>query len=510
MQYRIQFASPVVLGVLTLAACGGKLDVGGSGGSAGTSPTYAGTSGQQHTAGAGGSLATAGTGGSGHAGANDAGATHAGGSQSTAGTAGITAGHGGSAGSASASGGSAGELNGNGGEGANEGSAGDASGGEGANPGECDCATGEALTLVDCGGGRQFLGVEVYVSDDGSKIVYAPADDAHQVGNDLGTWTAAEGAVISSGYPLGLSGDGRVLLYGVGSDSLVRIDNEIIPVAAALRQLSHDGKVAAGVVETAGTSQAVTWTREGGVVATGVEGEYVIVATISADGSTIGGRVMNGIATGPQVLRAFVWSESTGPVFVGEPAADGSPAADAVTSISPNGLYAAGTVRSAELEYRVFRYSSSGLVDIGPCYSSAADCALSPDSGLSFSDDGSILAGTYGNQHGPTTGHAFVHTQATGVTPLAIGELTTVRGISSDGSLVLGVLLDGDVGIGTPFVWDQVAGLRRLPDILSAADVDTRGWTFKNASKLSKDGRVIVGEGTCGGASALFRVVLEE
>jgi hypothetical protein len=450
----------------------------------------------------------------GQAGANAAGASLGGTSASAGGHAGTASGNGGSAGSGIALGGSGGEVSGNGGEGANEASAGDASGGEGPQPGECDCATGDALTLVDCGGGLEFgPGIAAYLSDDGSKIVYAPADESHQVGLQLGTWTAAAGAVISSGYPLALSGDGSVLLYGIGSDCLVRVEDELIPVAAELRQLSQDGKVAAGVRQSAGGWQAVTWTREGGIVATDVEAGYVIVSAISADGSVIGGQIIDGSATSAEVRRAFLWSKNTGSVFLGEPASDGSPAGDVVSSISANGLYAAGIVRSAEFEYDLFHYSSSGLVDLGPCYSSVPgfDCARLPqESGLAFSDDGGVLAGTYGNQQDPATGHAFVYTPAAGVTPLALGELTTVRGISADGSLVLGVILGAEPGVGTPFLWDETRGVRRLPDILSDAEVDTRGWTFNGASKLSKDGRVVIGEGTCGGATALFRVALAD
>jgi hypothetical protein len=51
MRYRIQIGSPVMAPVLLLAACGGKLDVGGSGGTGGRSS--AGTAGSEEAAGAG-------------------------------------------------------------------------------------------------------------------------------------------------------------------------------------------------------------------------------------------------------------------------------------------------------------------------------------------------------------------------------------------------------------------------------------------------------------------------
>lgn len=520
---RRRVAGWILAAVSYVVACGGKMDVGGGNGEAGDGSTTGGAGGE-NGAGAGGQKpqASGGAGatdGAGRAGAGGAGSSGGGSAGRPAGAGGADAGSGGSAGMLAGVGGSAGTapvLGGNGGDDSAMGGEGanDASGGDGTTPATCQCATSEALTLIDCGGGRGFGGFSsTYVSVDGSTVIYAPIDENNQIGLDLGIWTAAKGATIVRGYPLALSGDGQVMLLGKGSTYYYSDASGETPVTAELRQLSQDGLVAAGVASTSGSRQAVTWTLEGGVFGTGVGVSDAIVLAISGNGSVIGGQAIDLTDTTFQTRQPFVWSESTGEVLLGDPPSDGSPPNGLVTALSADGRYAAGVIHTSESTVRLFHYSEgSGMTDLGPCYSTEVfDCATNPfDAGLSFSDDGIVLAGAVGGENDPQAGQAFIYREEDGMRLLPTNDISTVRGISRDGVFVLGVILDGPYGTGTPFIWDWDTGVRRLPDALATAGVDTSGWTFDDASKLSKDGRFAIGNGTCGGERAIYRARLPE
>ena len=78
--------------------------------------------------------------------------------------------------------------------------------------------------------------------------------------------------------------------------------------------------------------------------------------------------------------------------------------------------------------------------------------------------------------------------------------------MSSDGSRVLGVVSQGT---DDPLVWDE-HGERGLEAALRADGADLRGWQLTSGFALSKDGKVAVGQGTCGGKPALFRAVIPD
>jgi uncharacterized membrane protein len=395
-------------------------------------------------------------------------------------------------------------------------SSGGAAAGDGPGPTpDCSCATSAALRVIDCGGGRHFSGHgNTYVAFDGSALIYAPDDGTGQYGLYLGTWSLARGTVLTDGWPLGLSDDGTVMLFGIGSDYYYADGSGSTPLTAELRVLSRDGKLAAGVRSAgSGLLEAVAWTRTDGIAGTGVTASDVGVLAISRDGSVIGGRVADDSHASTDATRPFLWSEATGPILIGDPPTDASVPQGVVAAVSASGESSAGVLLTSAGNYRVFRRSGTGeLTDLGPCYSSPFfSCAAVPSPmGLSFSDDGAVLAGAIGAVGDPSAGNAFVYTDAGGMTLLAPDEPTTVRDISGDGSVVLGVFLDGLYDTGTPFVWDRTRGVRSLSDVLSTAGVSLDGWSLDDASELSKDGRVVVGVGACGGVPAIYRAVLPQ
>jgi hypothetical protein len=50
--------------------------------------------------------------------------------------------------------------------------------------------------------------------------------------------------------------------------------------------------------------------------------------------------------------------------------------------------------------------------------------------------------------------------------------------------------------------------MRPLRSVPEDAQVDLEGWALGKPLVLSADGKVVLGQGTCGGEPALFRAVL--
>jgi len=70
---------------------------------------------------------------------------------------------------------------------------------------------------------------------------------------------------------------------------------------------------------------------------------------------------------------------------------------------------------------------------------------------------------------------------------------STVRGISGDGSLLVG---ESHTALGAEaFVWDATNGMRNLRTALVSDGVDMTGWTLTHALGASADNKFIVGYG---------------
>ena len=490
------------------AACGGTLELGGSG--AGTGGTGVGT---------GGSGGHGGRAGAGNGSSSDGGAD--GGFPAQGGTGLHPGGGAGSAGKAEAGSGGAraGASNAGGGSGGTSTTAGDAgeggstagAGGDAAAP-ECDCAGSEALTLIDCGTTRAYGGPQAtYVSADGMVILFTPGFAGSEA--RLGRWTRATGTAITPGYPLALSDDGSIGLVGGAISGYYRLNADLTRTALPLetRLLSADGTTAVGVAETSpGVYEVVRWTEAGGIAGTGVIGNVAPGArgaepqAISDDASVIGGVYYD--QEGGDASRPFLWNGGA-PILIGDAPTDGSTPSGGTFAVSPDGTRLAGGILTHGGAYSLFTYSEAdGVTELGPCYSPFLDCPTANESYPVFSADGSVLAGTLGapDHSNPT---AFRHTAPGGVVSLDPNRSTEARGMSRDASLVLGIVSEGN-GSGTPLVWDDAHGERELEAALGEAGADLRGWHLTDAFVLSKDGNVAVGQGTCGGKPALYRAVI--
>jgi uncharacterized membrane protein len=67
--------------------------------------------------------------------------------------------------------------------------------------------------------------------------------------------------------------------------------------------------------------------------------------------------------------------------------------------------------------------------------------------------------------------------------------------VSADGTIVVGF---GNTAPGSEaFIWDATNGMRNLKNLLVAAGVqEVEGWRLTEATGISADGRIIVGNGT--------------
>jgi hypothetical protein len=160
---------------------------------------------------------------------------------------------------------------------------------------------------------------------------------------------------------------------------------------------------------------------------------------------------------------------------------------------------------------QIFRWTAAtGIVVLAPLWPSGATGDQTTDSRLWLNDDGSVLVGTFdlvSETRGPEPS-AFRWTEATGAVALAseAGQQSVVRDASGDLGVVVGYTREAE----QPFVWNATDGFRDLASVLSAAAVDLQGWTLSKPSALSRDGRVVIGEGTCDGVPAVYRAVLPD
>jgi hypothetical protein len=53
-------------------------------------------------------------------------------------------------------------------------------------------------------------------------------------------------------------------------------------------------------------------------------------------------------------------------------------------------------------------------------------------------------------------------------------------------------------------LWDAEHGLRRLKDVLEASGADLTFWNLESVSGMSSDGKLLVGEATCGSRRMSF------
>jgi probable HAF family extracellular repeat protein len=243
--------------------------------------------------------------------------------------------------------------------------------------------------------------------------------------------------------------------------------------------------------------------EELGALPGGTSGNYSDAYGVTPDGSVIVG--YSSTADGYQAVR---WTRETGLVGLGH-LAPGDHFSDAAHAVSADGSIVVGEAQSAQGQ-QAFRWAqATGLVGLGDLpggdfFSSA----------WGISSDGQVIIGHSTSAAGT---EAFRWTQASGM--VGLGDLpggdfhSMANAATADGAIIVGqsrtTLIDGDA-----FIWTAADGMRSLQEVLVAEHglgEALAGWRLSQASDISDDGNVIVGNGRApSGRLEGFVVVIPE
>ncbi|MCC5941917.1 MAG: BspA family leucine-rich repeat surface protein [Balneolaceae bacterium] len=309
-----------------------------------------------------------------------------------------------------------------------------------------------------------------------------------------------------------VSPDGRVVAgyttVDAGNQGYIWTENDGLTLLGTLP--GHSNSRATGVASNGqavvggifSPDRAYRWTPNGGMISLGSTNELASFAfDVSADGSVVVGRDQNRNLS----YQAFRWTAGGGMELLGGFIEGDHPSSEA-HSVSADGNVITGhsPMFNPGWELQAFRWTSqNGMVPIGE---------IIQDSRVIVSADGNTIIGTFNPGDGV---QGFRWTASTG--RVALGKLpgrlnSVARGVSADGSVVVGwsrgeLNEDRDA-----FVWTEATGMRRLQDVLEDEyGLDLTGWSLREAYDISDDGSVIVGWGRDPeNERRVFRVTLTE
>jgi probable HAF family extracellular repeat protein len=132
--------------------------------------------------------------------------------------------------------------------------------------------------------------------------------------------------------------------------------------------------------------------------------------------------------------------------------------------------------------------------------------ARSSSAAYAVNGDGSVVVGTQ-RPPGTLTQNAFIWTQATGMVILGAlpgDSAAMATGVSRDGTMVVGTSNPGEVfnpftnlamPQDRPFFWTKATGMQDVNALANAAGLNPNGFVLQNATGISRDGRLIYGNG---------------
>jgi len=297
-------------------------------------------------------------------------------------------------------------------------------------------------------------------------------------GSEAFRWTKEEG-IVSLGFlsenhitstAREVSGDGSVILGGSGPYALIGGDNEFIWTSengmvgigdlgsngfGRPQDISDDGTIVVGRGSGVLNSQAFRWTYETGAVGLGflpAVNPLSYANAISADGLTVVGS-SNSSTASASGTEAFLWTLDKGITGLGFLSEYSSSYA---VDVSGDGLTVVGN------NYQPYHHEIDGKIQL----------SSNQEPFRWTYDDGMIGLGHLPESH----------------------NRTMATGISADGSIIIGFSIARRIS--KAFVWDEVNGMRSLQDLLVDLGVDLTGWSLTEATDISADGLVIVGNGT--------------
>ncbi|MCI0365054.1 MAG: hypothetical protein L0219_14345 [Phycisphaerales bacterium] len=312
--------------------------------------------------------------------------------------------------------------------------------------------------------------------------------------------------------------------------------------------------IISGNIIFGGTYAAFRWTASTGLVDIynlGGIGTICRGYGVNAEGSVVVGMADYGVMSSTGIV-AFIWSEATGVIEIGDLPGGTYASLSAARGISADAAIIAGQGES-EFGPEPFRFTTADFTFFG-----LGDLKGGAFGGSAFgiSADGTTIVGSSVSTDGT---QAFRWTESEGIVPL--GYLPTVEGVvpfseayaaSADGSVVVGLsrslasaqagweafrwtaeggmeglgdlpggavlssafattangqIIVGRAGVlgfcspfgcqtdGRAFIWDAQHGLRDLTIVLTDLGIDLTGWELIEARGISANGQFIVGTG---------------
>ncbi|CAN7561589.1 autotransporter domain-containing protein [Devosia sp. LjRoot3] len=265
---------------------------------------------------------------------------------------------------------------------------------------------------------------------------------------------------------------------------------------ARLMAISADGKVVGGYVSNGAYPVATVWSAADGRVDLGSNGGLTsAVHALSPDGSSAVGYWVT--STGKQY--AMRWTKTGGMEDLGSLGVDGFAFANAM---SADGSVVVGTSDHDNTnlidERRAFRWVEGGTGGdaANPQMYSLGTLGGQYSTGTGVSADGTIIVGDSDNGMGSIL--AYRWTEGTGM--IGLGHLggghSFANAISADGSTIVGRSLDAENTVDA-YRWREDIGMQSLGTL--AGDVSS------HATAVSADGSVIVGRSFSPGTNTAFR-----
>ncbi len=222
--------------------------------------------------------------------------------------------------------------------------------------------------------------------------------------------------------------------------------------------------------------EAFIWTTENGMQRLGFAGQGL---SVSDDGTVVGSR--------HQGSRAFRWNSIEGYEDLGELRG----VQHWATDISSDGRVIVGTSALNDFESEAFVWTrETGMLSLDDQLTGEYQSEA-----VAVSSDGSTIVGYSGDT-------AYSWSEATGMVDLGMlpgMSSARARGVSGDGSVIVGTVQELNPFHVRPFLWDASHGMRDLTDVLNQEyDLELPDLDLTYASDISADGNVIVGRTTTG------------
>ena len=304
--------------------------------------------------------------------------------------------------------------------------------------------------------GGEFSSEALAVSDDGR--VVAGRSASAQSGEEGFVWIQASGL--------------RPLLGPGGAH-----------VAGEPRAINPSGSVIAGKIDPL---RAARWTASHGwSVLDDLEGgaSESQVLGVSADGS-----VLVGWGASAAGLEAARWVDGRA-VAMGD--LPGGAFHSGAAQVSADGKTIVGTGTTADGSEVFVWKEATGMVGLGDL--PGGDHASEP---FGMNPDATVVVGKATSERGLEAMRWTAAGGMKGLGDLPGGDFSSIAfDVSSDGKVVVGTATSASGA--AAFVWDAEHGMRSLKDVLLAAGVGAvASWTLTEATGISADGRVVVGNGT--------------